>query len=139
METGLFHAHSGLRYLVFLFLLIVVVKAIINTATGKEWGKGDSKLTTFLMATTHLQALIGLVMYFFVFKYYQYMSEMSDPILRWKAVEHITGMLIFVVLVTLLHRANKNPNKANKNRRALIMGIISVAIVLGSIPKDRWL
>lgn len=138
METGLLHAHSGLRYLVFLFLLIVVVKAIINTATGKEWSKGDSKLTTFLMATTHLQAVIGLVMYFGVYKYYQYMSEMADPIMRWKAVEHITGMLIFVVLVTLLHRANKNPNKANKNRRALIMGLISVAIVLGSIPMDRW-
>jgi len=139
METGLFHAHSGIRYLVFLFLLIVIIKALINTFSQKEWAKGDTKFTAMLMGTTHLQAVIGLVMYFVVYQNYQYMSHMDDPILRWKAVEHITGMLLFVVLVTLLHRANKNPGKQNKNRRALIMGLIALVIALGSIPMDRWI
>lgn len=138
METAFFHAHSGIRYLVFLFLLIVIVKALINTFSKKEWAKGDTKFTAMLMGTTHLQAVIGLVMYFVVYQNYQYMGNMDDPILRWKAVEHITGMLVFVVLITLLHRANKNPDKQNKNRRALIMGLIALAVALGSIPMDRW-
>ncbi len=138
METGLIHAHSGLRYLIFLVLIIVLVKSIMNLAGKKEWAAGDTKLTMILMASTHLQLLLGFIMYLFVFQYYHLMGDMDDPISRWKAVEHMATMVIFVILVSVLHIVNKKPNKKNKNRRALILAISAIITGLSGIPFDRW-
>ncbi|MBI1184643.1 hypothetical protein GC194_10245 [bacterium] len=138
MERAIFHAHSGLRYLIFLMLIIVLVKAIINALSGRRWGRNDIKLTTFLLSITHLQVLLGLFMYFFIFHYYNLFSEMSDPVARWKAVEHMATMLIFAALVTVLHTGNKKLEKPNRNRRAIIFIIIATAVAFSGIPLDRW-
>lgn len=110
----------------------------MNIIGKKEWTKGDSKLSTFLMAATHLQVVMGLVMYFFVYQYYHLMSNMSDSLSRWKAVEHLTAMLVFVVLVSVLHIGNKKAEKPNRNRRALVLGIIALLVGLAGIPFERW-
>ncbi|MFY0673503.1 MAG: cytochrome b [Bacteroidia bacterium] len=141
METGLLHGHSGLRYIVFLLLLAVIVKAIINLSGKKEWAAGDTKITLFLMATTHLQLLIGFVLYF-VKGYQGFFSNMGDNMkvgdFRWAAMEHPLLMVIVVVLISLLHIGNKKPNTKNKSRRALILGIASLVLALAAIPFDRW-
>ena len=140
METGLLHGHSGLRYIVFLLLIVVLVKAILNISSKKEWSTGDTKLTLFLLATSHLQLLLGFVLYF-VKGYQGFFSNMGDNMgiseFRWAAMEHPLMMVVFVVLVTMLHSGNKK-EKANKNRRALIFTGISIAIVLAAIPFNRW-
>lgn len=142
MQTGFIHLHSGLRYIIFLFLVIVIVKAIMNTVSKKEWSVIDTKLSMGLMVSTHIQLLIGLVMYVLAIKNQDLFSNMantmSNSFLRWKAVEHPLMMLIFVALVTMLHSGNKKPGKKNKNRRALIFGIIAMAVALSAIPGDRW-
>lgn len=141
METGLLHGHSGLRYIVFLLLIVVIVKAVMNLAGKKEWGAGDTKLTLFLMATTHLQLLIGIALYF-VKGYQGFYSNIGDNMkigdFRWAAMEHPLLMIIVVVLISLLHIGNKKPNTKNKNRRALIFGLACLALALAAIPFDRW-
>lgn len=142
METGFFHLHSGLRYLIVLMLVVVIVKAILNTVSKKEWSKGDSKLSMILMSSTHLQMVIGLVMYILAIKNQGLFSDMGDTmgnaVLRWKAVEHPLMMFIFIILVSVLHITNKKEGKKNRNRRALIMGGIAIAVALSAIPADRW-
>ncbi|MGB0430397.1 MAG: hypothetical protein ACPGLV_07975 [Bacteroidia bacterium] len=140
METGLLHAHSGLRYLVFLALILVLVKSILNVLGKKEWSKGDSKFTMFLMAFSHLQFLIGLGLYF-VKDYQGFFSNMSQNMgvdtFRWAALEHPLTMIIFLILVTIMHSVNKRERK-NKNRRALIITISALVTALSGIPFDRW-
>lgn len=140
METGLLHGHSGLRYVVFLLLIVVFVKAVINAFSNKEWTKGDTKLTLFLMAFTHLQLVLGFALYF-VKGYQGFFSNMADNMgiadFRWAALEHPITMIIFVVLVTIMHSINKRDRK-NKNRRAIILSVSAIITALSAIPMDRW-
>jgi heme/copper-type cytochrome/quinol oxidase subunit 4 len=138
MENALFHAHSGIRYLIFLVLLVLLAKSAFNVLGKRNWGKTERLTSTILLALTHTQVLLGLVMYFFVHKYHLLVGDMSNPDSRWKSVEHLTAMLVFALLITLLHMGNKKPQAKNPHRRALLLGGIALALALAGIPMDRW-
>lgn len=138
MENALFHSHSGIRYLIFLALLVLLAKSILNILGKKDWGKSERTISTVLLALTHTQVLLGLIMYFFVYDYYLLIGDMSNADARWKSVEHLLAMLVFALLVTLLHVGNKKAQARNKNRRALVLGGIALVLALAGIPMDRW-
>ncbi len=123
--NALVHAHSGLRYVVLALLL-----AAIYTAFSK---KGDStspysKIYLGAMIATHTQILIGLVLYFMSPKVN--FSMMSEPFYRFYNVEHVTGMLIAAVLITIGHRQAKNL----KHGKVLAYYGIGLVVILASIP-----
>lgn len=124
--------------MVFLLLIMVIVKALLNFISDKDWSRNDKKLTTLLMGFTHLQVVLGFVMYFFTKHYYNLLGNMKDPISRWLAIEHAVMMVLFAVLITVIHVTNKKPDKLNKNRRALILGLLAAAIGFAGIPLSRW-
>lgn len=130
--------HSMLRYIIVAMLLVVLIKSILNLSKQKEWSKGDIKLTAILMGFTHLQALVGLVMYFFVHQYYKLFSEMANPDIRWKVIEHPMMMIFFIALITMMHSINKKADKKNKSRRAIIFTLLSAILVVLAIPLSRW-
>jgi hypothetical protein len=93
--------HSGTRYLVLLFLVVVIVKSLLGFAGKKPFGKADNLLSLFLLIFTHIQALSGLILYF-VSPWVKFDSTtMSDRLTRYWTVEHIFAMLIAVVLITV--------------------------------------
>ncbi len=58
--TGLFHAHSGLRYLVLLVGLVHVVVAALALAKKQPPGKASRVLSSAFMGLVHAQLLVGL-------------------------------------------------------------------------------
>jgi len=64
MYNGLLHAHSGLRWLVLLFLLVALFKGISGWMGEKEYTEGDRKMALFALIFTHVQLLLGIVMYY---------------------------------------------------------------------------
>lgn len=121
----LVRAHSGLRYVVLALLLAAIYTAFTKKS---ETNASYSKVYLWALIATHTQILIGLALYFMSPKVD--FSMMSDKVFRFFTAEHITGMLIAAVLITIGHRQAKNLNHA----KALMYYGIGLIIILASIP-----
>src|ERR1044071_6679498 len=93
-------AHSGLRYIVLLFLIVASFKAIAGAMGKKPYTPMDRKLASFTVMSFHLQVVLGFILYFGN-KWYQMMGDMKDPSIRFFTVEHSLGMLVAAVLLTI--------------------------------------
>jgi hypothetical protein len=60
----LYHAHSGLRYLVLLAGLASFLYSIIAAVSDRPWDKGGRVLLMAFVGTLDLQLLLGLVLVF---------------------------------------------------------------------------
>lgn len=137
MHDFLVHAHSGTRWLV----LAAAVFAIFRYATGllqnRRFEALDNMAGAIFIGNVHLQVLIGLVLYLgYLQPWTLDMSVvMKDPIGRFFAVEHITGMLLGAVLAQVGRTLSKkaSDDKA-KFRKGLIYFSLSILVILASIP-----
>ncbi|MDH4090557.1 MAG: cytochrome B [Cyclobacteriaceae bacterium] len=134
MYNGLFITHSLLRYFVLASLIVVIVKALLGLAKKQPYGKWDNILGLYLFIFTHMQLLIGLILYF-ISPFVKFGSEtMSDKITRYWTVEHLTGMVIAILFITLARTTSKRmTNDAAKHRRMFIFNTIACVIIIGTI------
>ena len=58
------HAHSGLRWVVLVVLLVAIVNNLTKMNSGKSYTKGDFKINLFTLIFSHIQFTIGMVLYF---------------------------------------------------------------------------
>ncbi len=134
MYNGLLHAHSGLRYLVFLGLLIVIVTSLMGWINRKPYTATDNKLSLILFIATHTQLLVGLILYFFspFVKFGD--ATMNDRTTRYWSVEHIFGMLVAVVLITLARSTSKRMSDDNdKHKRMFIFNFVALVVIVAII------
>jgi cytochrome bd-type quinol oxidase subunit 2 len=134
MYPGLIHTHSSLRYLVLVLLLTVIIKSFMGWQGKKPFSSADNKLSLVLLILTHIQLVIGLVLYFVSDKV-QFNSEtMSTAGLRYWAVEHISLMLIAIVLITLARTTSKRLTEATaKHKRLFVLNTLALAMILLAI------
>lgn len=137
MYTGLFHGHSGLRYLVLVLLLVVIVRSIAGFLRNKPFSQLDNALSLGLLITTHIQFLLGLVLYFVSPAVQFNESTMKDSALRYWAVEHLIGMLIAVVLITIARSTAKRMSESlAKHKRLAIFNSIALLIIIATIMQS---
>lgn len=134
MYTGLLHTHSTLRYIVLLLLVIVIAKALVGVLNKKPFQKEDEKLTLWLMIATHVQLLVGLLLYF-VSPLVKFGGDtMKDSIMRYWTVEHSVIMILAVTLITLARTSTKKLKEDQaKHKRVLIMSSLGLALILLAI------
>jgi hypothetical protein len=101
------HLHSGFRYIVLLLVLLAIIRAWADWLGKKSYSEGNRKLNLFAMISLHTQLLIGLVLYF-LSSHVQFNSEtMKNSDIRYWTVEHLTAMIIAIILVTIGHSKSK--------------------------------
>ena len=122
----LVHAHSGLRYVVLGLLL-----AAIGIAFSKK-DAGTSKIYLFALIATHVQLVLGFILYFWSPKVN--FSMMKDAFYRFYSVEHITGMIIAIVLITIGYSKAKRMNTAKRHKTVLLFYSLGLLLILASIP-----
>ena len=134
MYSGLFHTHSLLRYFILAALIVVIVKAVISLINKQPYTKVDNRIGLYLFIFTHMQLLIGLILYF-VSPQVKFGSDtMSDKLTRYWTVGHLTAMIIAVVLLTLARTSIKRmTDDSGKHRRLLIYNAMALAIIVGTI------
>jgi hypothetical protein len=131
--------HSWMRWLTLGLATAATVNATrpplgaVQALPGRWWD-------TFLMLAVDLQVLLGLLLYFglspFTKEAMANMSlAMSNPALRFWAVEHAGGMFLSVVLVRMgrVLAANAKTPVAARNRRLTCFAAATVGMVI-SIP-----
>ena len=140
MYTGLLHSHSLLRYFVLIMLLAVVAISLQKWLGKKPYSGLDNKLSLYLFIFTHLQLLIGIILYFTSDVVQFNASTMKEPVLRYWAVEHITMMLIAIILITMARITSKKiADSLARHKRmfvfnALALVLIVVAILMSGRP-----
>jgi len=131
MYTGLLHAHSGFRWLVVLFLVIVIIKAFSGWFGKKEYGKADNLIAILLLSFTHLQFVIGLAIYFIGGKLASIAEAMKVPEARFWAVEHGVTMILAIVLITLGRvKSKKASTDELKHKKGAIYYTIALILIL---------
>ena len=134
MYTGLLHAHSLLRYFILIALVVVIVKAVIGLMQNQPYGKWDNKFSLYLFIFTHMQLLVGLILYFYSPFVKFGSTTMSDKVTRYWTVEHIFAMLIAVVLITLARTTSKRmSNDAAKHKRMVIFNFVALVVIVAMI------
>lgn len=129
MINGITHAHSGWRWIV----LVLLVSAILYAFANKN--KYHQKINLFALIATHVQLILGLLLFFISPKVQFSEGFMKNPISRFYTVEHTVLMLLAILLITLGYAKAKRASNigiANKNIR-LYYGL-GLILILISIP-----
>lgn len=136
--------HSWWAYLVLAVLIIASINALIGYFSKKEYGANDFRISLFTLIVSHIQLLIGLILYFLA-PYFQAFSEvgmggvMKDSTLRLYLVEHPFIMIISVVLITMGY--SKHKKKLTSKPKFKILSIfytLALVFVLSRIPWAAW-
>ena len=138
MYTGLLHTHSLLRYLVLIFLLVVIVNSFLGFSNKKAFSKMDNMLGLTLFSVTHTQFLVGVLL-FFISPFVQFSgAAMKDPALRYWTTEHSLIMLIAIVMITLARiTAKKMSDDTARHKRMLIFNSIALVLILLAIAMSK--
>jgi peptidoglycan/LPS O-acetylase OafA/YrhL len=126
--------HSGFRYIVLLLLLLAIIRAWADWLGKKPYSEGQRKLNLFTLISMHTQLLIGLVLYF-LSPFVQFNSQtMKDDTTRYWTVEHLTAMIIAIVLITVGHSKSKKATLPEGKHKAIaIFYTLGLAIVVVTI------
>lgn len=137
----LLRAHSIGRWLLLLILLIAIFR---NAAAGRRpFTSGDARTGLMLTIVADLMLLLGLVLYFAGPLGYHSLAgynggmgaAMQDPIARFYGVEHITGMLIAIVLMHIgKAQGKKVMSDRKKHTRSAVFYVLALLIILATIP-----
>ncbi|MFN5334661.1 MAG: hypothetical protein ACK5BV_05700 [Bacteroidota bacterium] len=131
MSTGLLHLHNLLRWVILMLLVVSIFQAFSKR-------EGLKKTSLFLMISAHITLLLGLFQYFTSevagFKMIERMGGMANvmknTMARFWVVEHISVMLIAIILITIARRKAKvlqyNPT--------LILLLIAFLLIMAGIP-----
>ena len=95
------HIHSGLRWLVLIFIIAAIINAGIRLYFKSSSKHRDYAFNKVALIFMHFQALLGLVLYFISPKVIFNTASMRDSVLRFFLVEHIGIMIIAVILLTI--------------------------------------
>ena len=129
MYTSLVMAHSIVRYIVLVALVLSFINAFWKDRSKKPFVKTDGIINRIALSFLHVQALLGLAVYFISPKVNFAAGFMKNPITRYYSVEHITLMLIAVVLVTIgIARVKRLPD-AKKHSSVWIFELIALALI----------
>ena len=139
MYTGLVHLHNFLRWAIIILLFLNIVRHVI--AQNKPFTSADKKLGLLLMIAAHTTLLLGLYQYFTgstgfaLIKEYGMSEVMQNSVYRFWAIEHITGMLIAIILITIGRGVAKKPlSDDKKHKKSLFFFLAALIIILLSVP-----
>ena len=131
MNNILVHAHSGLRWVALILLLL----AIVNAFTSSTYEKKHRLINLFAMVSLHTQLLLGFALYFMSDKVKFVEGWMKEVMYRFYGMEHLMGMLIAIVLVTIGHSKSKKGNSpAEKFKPIKLWYLIGLILIIASIP-----
>lgn len=136
--------HSYVAYLALIVLIIAAVNALMKFSSKAEFKDSDRKLSLFGLIFTHIQLLVGLILYFVSPKvkvFTMSMGEiMKDSNLRLYAIEHPFINIVAVILITIgFSKHKKATTSTGKFKSIAILYTIGLLLILSRIPWSNWL
>jgi hypothetical protein len=132
--------HSGWAYLALLLLVIAVVNSIVGITSKKEFTPKDRKIAILGLIGTHMQLLVGLILYFVSPLGFSGLGQMSDKALRLTSLEHPLINIIAITLITIgWVKHKKLATSESKFKTFSIYYSLGLLLILSRIPWNLWL
>lgn len=145
MYTTIQFIHSYWAYLVLLVVLLATINALAGFFSKREYGAKDFRISLFALIFTHIQLLIGLILYFVSPLGFQNIGAvgmgeiMKNSEFRLYAVEHPLIMILTVVFITIGYSKHKKNLLSHKKFKTLsIFYTIALVLMLSRIPWTQW-
>ena len=131
--------HSGWAYLALLLLVVAVVNSIMGMSSKKEFTAKDRKIALFGLIATHIQLVVGLILYFVSPIGKAALGNMSDSALRLTSLEHPLINLIAIALITIGWSKHKKAASGEAKFKSIsIFYGLGLLLILSRIPWKLW-
>jgi hypothetical protein len=141
MYTFVQKFHSGWAYIALLLLVFTVVNSFIGRSSKKEFTAKDRKIALFALITSHIQLVVGLILYFVSEKGFNQLSvaAMKNAELRLTVLEHPLINILAITLITIGWSKHKKAttSKAKFNCIFIFYGL-GLLLILIRIPWKMW-
>ncbi len=141
MDTTLLNSiHNIMRWAVLLFGVLALFTGMRGLGGKRDFTLGDKRTALYFLIACDIQLLLGLSLYFMkgyhrVFSGGAMGEVMKNQPMRFWSVEHITGMLIAIILVHVGYAGTKGSRPhASKFRRLFWCTFIALLIIAVTIP-----
>ena len=132
--------HSGWAYLALLLLVVVVVNSALGFSSKKEFTAKDRKIALFGLIATHIQLLVGLILYFLSPLGFSALGEMKNAALRLTSLEHPLINIIAIVLITIgWSKHKKAADSTSKFKSIAVFFGLGLLLILSRLPWSSWL
>lgn len=139
MYTFIQKFHSGWAYLVILLLVLAVVNSFLGLSSKKDFTAKDRKIALFALIFTHVQLLIGFILYFVSPLGKDSLGQMKDAALRLTSLEHPLINIIAIVLITIGWSTHKKQESSNgKFKKIAVFYGLGLLLILSRIPWSLW-
>lgn len=131
--------HSGWAYLALLLLLFAIINSWLGMTSKKEFSPKDRKIALFGLIATHIQLVVGFILYFVSPLGKASLGNMKDAALRLTSLEHPLINIIAIVLITIgWSRHKKATSNEAKFKSIALFYSIGLALILIRIPWHLW-
>jgi len=141
MHTLLILLHSWTRWAAILLALTACLGGLRGLLTGTPWSPGSRRINLLAATAFDVQLVLGLALYLFfspftIEAFRDFGFAMRTPSLRYWAVEHVTIMLVALILA---HAGNVAARRARADRaRHLRSALLFGAVVLLALAGTPW-
>ncbi len=139
MYTFVQKFHSGWAYLALLLLVFAVVNSFLGKSSKKEFTAKDRKIALFGLIATHIQLLVGLILYFVSPLGSASIGQMAESDVRLTWLEHPLINIIAIALITMgwLKHKKATISEAKFNSIFIFYGV-GLVLILIRIPWKLW-
>ena len=136
--------HSYWAFLVIIILTLIVINSIIAKFSGRAFNTKDLRLSLFGLIFSHIQLLIGLILYFtspWFNQFYQIgMDLLKNAENRLYLIEHPLINIVAIIFITLGWSLHKRQLDSSKKflRIGMFYGL-GLIFLLSRIPWDSWI
>ncbi|TDS56609.1 hypothetical protein C8P70_11945 [Myroides indicus] len=112
----------------------------MGKSSKKQFTDKDRKLGLFALIFSHIQLLLGLILYFVSPMVQSFGVAMKDSTLRLYALEHPLINIIAIVLITIgWSKHKKAEGDAKKFKTFAIFYTLGLVLILSRIPWKVWI
>ena len=136
--------HSYWAFFVLIILLIAIFNALIKRILRKPFNSTDLRISPFGLIFSHIQLLIGLILYFISPWFGQWsslgMGVMKNNESRLFLVEHPVTNILAILFITIGWSLQKKQSESSKKflRITLFYGF-GYILLLSRIPWSIWI
>ena len=131
--------HSWWAYIAFAMLVVAIVNAFLGYQSKKYFTDRDYRISLFALIFTHIQIILGFVLYFVSPVGFDSLGEMKIASIRMLSLEHPLINLIGIALITIGWSKSKKAEGTAKFRKILFFYTIGLLLILSRIPWSTWL
>lgn len=130
--------HSWWAYLALAILVAAFVNALMGHVSKRNFTNKDLRISLFALIFSHIQLLLGLVLYFVSPVGFSQLGEMKEATIRLTSLEHPLINILALVLITIGWSKHKKVEGNIKFRKIFFFYGAGLLLILSRIPWSLW-